>query len=334
MDETIDRCLGLDRLEEHREIWRPPTLLAEYTWAIINAPDRPYDKWYSTPYTNEVRLFVQDPSLNVPTDKMLEACRAMLSHKHPVWAAFCVNLWFDTKLALAGSSQTSVLLPMSFQSKSVRLQQRDLTPNHAMLIVGVDDDEKCGTRWRIHNSWGKRSKEALSEEATASGKHHGTDHDNMVVTDEWMRMHLLQIAVDVECVPRPEKPVDLKDVEILPYWDVLAPVARGTRESVLAERVPYDCAELIIHHGSACSIQKAARRRAMRHTSHEEWPKLRRELLKHMEPFDFDSLMRCEWCRSEWRTEPASWLYTAAAEPSELALILQDVNARPLSVFH
>ncbi len=59
----------------------------------------------------------------------------------------------------------------------------------------------------------------------------------------------------------------------------------------------------------AClKIQRRVKLYFFRHTRHPEWSLLRRRLL-YLTRDQINTLTRCALVRSEWRTEPESWIY-------------------------
>ena len=326
MDATIDRCIGPDSTHEHVRVWRPERSLKQDTWQILNAPDRECDKWYSSPYSNDPGVLAQDPALNVDIDVFVKSCKKMLAAKKTLWASFAVDLWFDRSRQAAGGAQSHVVPPVPFKSKAERMRNRDMKPNHAMLIVGVAESEEHGTRWRIHNSWGKRSKEKYAQEHAVAGEMHGKDHTNVVVTDEWFRMHVFHAVLHCDVIPRPEAPMLLEDVRVLPIWDVLSSVARSgvdafpSSVSVIEDMFPYDVVETIAHHCCASVIQSAARRHMFRHARTPDWKRVRRLIMQHSASA-LPLLQQCPWVRSEWRTEPGSWIYTLEHDHEEFDAI-------------
>ena len=78
----------------------------------------------------------------------------------------------------------------------------------------------------------------------------------------------------------------------------------------LAARLTIDVVEHIMHHCHAMPIQACVRRHRMRHTRHPAWRALRRGLTATLDTRDFDLLQRNERVRSEWRSEPESWVHT------------------------
>ena len=75
-------------------------------------------------------------------------------------------------------------------------------------------------------------------------------------------------------------------------------------------RLVIDVVERIVHHARAMQIQRCVRRHAMRHVRTSAWRQLRAALCGCLDPGGFDLLQRNQQIRTEWRTEPESWLFS------------------------
>ena len=90
--------------------------------------------------------------------------------------------------------------------------------------------------------------------------------------------------------------------------------------------LPYDIQELIDHHIAASAIQAMFRAASYRHVYHCEWPNLRKLLVKCVTVEEFDELGYNSGVRREWRSEPASWMYSLRQDPLFPAIILKEVR--------
>ena len=63
---------------------------------------------------------------------------------------------------------------------------------------------------------------------------------------------------------------------------------------------------------------------SFRHTKHEKWPVLRRIILASHPVYVFDVLQMCKQVRSEWRTEPDSWIYAIRHVDGALPKVIYD----------
>lgn len=97
----------------------------------------------------------------------------------------------------------------------------------------------------------------------------------------------------------------------------------------LCELLPEDLADLVQSFCAVAMLQRAVRRRAVRYCHGPHWPQLRSLLLGRLAASDLDVLQNSAWVRREWRTEPLSWVYTAAHEPDELQRISEQLIRLP-----
>lgn len=78
---------------------------------------------------------------------------------------------------------------------------------------------------------------------------------------------------------------------------------------------PSDVSSVVMHHLRRSeqkevverAVRRWVRRREVRHTSHHEWPSLRRRVVRAVGTEGFSSLMDSPSVRKEWRREPESW---------------------------
>jgi len=178
---------------------------------LMNAPHVPMHEWCRSYYD------IGDvSSYNVSMDVLMKSCRTMLSKGYGIWATFALGHDFDwTRLQAGGYRHDDVLRPAPHHTRDERILSRDLKPDHAMLIVGCKHKV-----WRIHNSWGERSKlDTLHKSVLEESNDHG-----ILATEEWMRTNLFHAVVRNDCIagtiPRPPKAP-----RVLPVWDILSTVA-------------------------------------------------------------------------------------------------------------
>ena len=86
--------------------------------------------------------------------------------------------------------------------KAERMDYWDSTPNHAMVLMGVDVHDDKPVKWLVENSWGKEK-----------------GHDGYwSLYDNWFNEHLFLIVVKKSYLPKEVvKLLDQKPV-VLPRW--------------------------------------------------------------------------------------------------------------------
>lgn len=209
---VIDRCLGPES-SPSGAVWRPS--LDAYQ-VDVNAP-HPYHGWISSFWHNDPSVRQQDLA-HVTNDErhIVDICLRELASRRPIWATFHVGLDFDAANGVAGAEASGVLPVLPATDRAVRMSAtcRDISPNHAMLIVGRNADT---LHWMLHNSWGTRKPRDLH---TAND----TCSQLICVTDAWFRTNVFHVA---HC-PHHLTPMT-PPVRLAPY-DALSTVARGARQ--------------------------------------------------------------------------------------------------------
>ena len=210
MTRTIEQCLP----DANGPDVRIQTINLSSYFQIMNAPHHPLNEYYATYFD----ISGTDRAYNVSMDDLLSACKTMLESKRAVWATFCINHELDwQRLQAGGTRRTDILPPIPERDRKTRILQRDLRPDHAMLIVGYEKGI-----WRIHNSWGRPEKHAYTQASIVGGDDDDDERTDIHATNEWMRVHLFHAVVHEDVVIRPA----LNAVNKLSSWDALSTVAR------------------------------------------------------------------------------------------------------------
>ena len=146
---------------------------------------------------------------------MKKATIDMVKGHHAVWFGCDVAKMLQTRM---GAMDLSIydyesVYGTKFQlDKAARLDYGDSEMTHAMVITGVDLDEKGSPRkWRVENSWG-----------AAIG-----DQGYMSMMDEWFDQYLFEVVVRKEYLsPELLKILDTEPV-VLSLWDTLCSLTRN-----------------------------------------------------------------------------------------------------------
>ena len=145
-------------------------------------------------------------AVNVSMDEMVEMTLKSILADQPVWFAANSTAEGDVKkgLWLNDIEDKSDLFGVDFSlSKSDTLAYDNGTPNHAMVITGVDVQDGKPVKWKVENSWGKKS----------------GDKGWFTIDSKWFDSHVFQVIIDRRFVPptllrlTEEKPI------LLPPWD-------------------------------------------------------------------------------------------------------------------
>ncbi len=183
--------------------------------SLINAPtkDKPYGKMYTVKFLGNVAEGEPIRYLNLEMEKIKKAVIKQLKDGHPVWFGSDCRMFgvrkegvFDKK-----SAAFEDLFNVKFGfTKAQALDYGDSAMNHAMVILGVNLDEKGKPdRWRIENSWGKDS-----------------GHDGYyVASDEWFDDYVYQVVVNKKYLDSATKKLLDQKLRELEPWDPFGTLA-------------------------------------------------------------------------------------------------------------
>ncbi|MBR5420467.1 MAG: C1 family peptidase [Lachnospiraceae bacterium] len=188
--------------------------LSDYV-SLIHAPtkDKPFNKMYTVKFLGNVAEGQPVRYLNLPMDKIKKAAIKQLKDGHPVWFGSDCTKFGLRKEGVFDRDAAAVerLFGLEFGfTKAQALDYGDSAMNHAMVILGVNLNEKgVSDRWRIENSWGKDS---------------GND-GYYVASDAWFDEYVYQVVVNKKYLDAAtRKLLDQKLIELEP-WDPFGTLA-------------------------------------------------------------------------------------------------------------
>jgi bleomycin hydrolase len=100
-------------------------------------------------------------------------------------------------------------------TKEERIKYRESSPNHAMVITGVDTANGKATKWKVENSWG-----------TARG-----DNGWWTMYDDWFNEYVYIVITDKKYLPKEVLSILDTKPTILPPWDPMWEYTRGVTET-------------------------------------------------------------------------------------------------------
>ena len=183
---------------------------------LINAPtkDKPFNKLYTVQYLGNVIEGRPVRYLNVDILTLKQAAVESIKDNHAVWFGCDVGQMLETEMGAMDLNvyNYELVYGTDFKlDKAGRLDYRNSEMTHAMLLTGVDlDDKGKPTKWRVENSWGAKI----------------GDRGFMCMMDEWFDEYLYEIIVRKKYLPMELlKVLETKPIVLSP-WDPMGTLAR------------------------------------------------------------------------------------------------------------
>jgi bleomycin hydrolase len=148
-------------------------------------------------------------AVNITMEEMTAMTLNSVLADQPVWFAADAGGEGDREkgLWLKGVEDQSDLFGLDFSlGKAERLAYDGGAPNHAMVITGVDVRAGTPVKWKVENSWGKKS---------------GND-GWFVIDQKWFDQHVYQVIIDRRFVPPSLLALTNQKPVLLPPWDPFA----------------------------------------------------------------------------------------------------------------
>jgi bleomycin hydrolase len=125
---------------------------------LMDNPNKEYNKTYQIELSRDMMEESDATMLNLPIEKIKAYARKMLADSQAVWFGCDVGKEHlgDSAILETGIYEPNRLFGMNFNlSKADEINYRASTPNHAMVLLGVDTaaDGKS-VKWLVENSWG------------------------------------------------------------------------------------------------------------------------------------------------------------------------------------
>jgi len=194
-------------LEFYREL-SAGTDLEEYV-TLADHPVHPYGKRYQLRYCRNLSDAADMDYLNLGMDKLKAYALKALENNEAVWFGADSGWQMDRKLGIMAEGIFDYASLYGYDkklSKAEMLQYKDLTPAHAMAIIGADRENGRVLKWLVENSWGN----------TVGAKGYWTMYD------DWFERYVLVIIINKKHLSAADrKLLDLEPV-VLPSWDPLA----------------------------------------------------------------------------------------------------------------
>ncbi len=205
--EDKDGKLSPDKTYTPQSFWKEwvaETDLDDYV-QIGNVPGQEYGKIYELSHSRDIYGAPDIRYLNMKIDVLKAAALKSVLDKQPVWFAADVMKDQDGPhgiMEVGVHDYDSIFGASEKLDKAERWSYWDSTPNHAMVLMGVDVQGDKPVKWLVENSWGKEK------------GHEGY----WSLYDNWFNEHLFLVVVNKKYLPKSVvKMLDQKPV-VLPRW--------------------------------------------------------------------------------------------------------------------
>nr|MCH9812205.1 aminopeptidase [bacterium] len=181
---------------------------------LVDSPRKstPYNKTYTVKYLGNVVEGQIVRYLNVKIDVMKKAAIASLKDNTPVWFGCDVGKYLHRDIGIMDTEffEYEHLYDTTFGlDKAGRMDYGESQMTHAMLFTGVNLVNGKPTKWRVENSWGKKS----------------GDKGYLIMSDEWFDEYMFEIAIHKKYVTKALADAYKKQPLELDPWDPLGALA-------------------------------------------------------------------------------------------------------------
>lgn len=186
--------------------------LEEYV-AIFDHAAYPYMKYYRIKFCRNMTGMPDMDFINLAAGDFKKYALEMLLAGEPVWFAADVGAENYRKggVMQPGIYDFASLFGVDLElSKADKIRTFDSSPNHAMVLVGVDTAAAKPRKWRVENSWGS--------DAGKSGY--------WVMYDDWFDKYVYAVIVNKKYLPDNVLVLLSTRAEILPAWDPMRELFR------------------------------------------------------------------------------------------------------------
>ncbi|HUV30427.1 MAG TPA: C1 family peptidase [Acidobacteriota bacterium] len=180
--------------------------LPEYA-VLMNDPTKPLDRMYQLQDSRNIYESEDLVHLNLPIEKLKQYAVAALLDSQAIYFSCDVGKerYSDSALLMTGIYEYDRVFGIDFpMTKAERLAYRESTPNHAMVLMGVDTSASGEpVKWLVQNSWG-----------TERG-----DDGMWYMYDGWFDTYVYTLAVPKGLLTDEDmRKLELKPIPI-PPWD-------------------------------------------------------------------------------------------------------------------
>ena len=179
--------------------------------SLLNAPaaSKPFFRTYVI--DREESVYGGDPvkSLNLPMDQFKDAVIRQLQAGDPVWFSCDCGPFGSREEGIWDTGIYDYDTPFGLDvhmDKGQMLEFRQSSPNHAMLLTGVNLVEGRPDKWKVQNSWGTDK----------------ADKGYYIMSDDWFDQYVYFASIDRQYLTEEQRELFAQEPIVLPPWDVLA----------------------------------------------------------------------------------------------------------------
>lgn len=182
--------------------------------SIINSPtsDKIYGKSYTVKYLGNVIGGNEVTYINTDINTMKMLTKQQLKNDEIVWFGSDVSKYMDRDSGILDTEafDYNTAFEMNFNmTKQERLDYRESSMNHAMVITGVNLLNDIPNRWKIENSWGDEKGEK----------------GYFVMSDKWFDEYVYQVVIDKKYLTKELKFALDQNPIVLNPWDPMGSLA-------------------------------------------------------------------------------------------------------------
>ena len=176
---------------------------------LANVPGQDFGKLYEISHSRNIQGAPDLRYLNLEIDVLKAAALKSVLDKQPVWFSADVSKDQDSPhgiMEVGVHDFTSIFGDTGKLTKAQRWSYYEGGPNHAMVLMGVDLQDKKPVKWLVENSWGKDK-----------------GHDGYwSLYDNWFNEHVYTIVVKKSHVPAEVLKLYQQMPVVLPRWHPMA----------------------------------------------------------------------------------------------------------------
>ena len=174
--------------------------------ALFHYPGKDYFENYSLRLSRNMYDRPDFTILNLPVDSLRAYALKSVLDSTPVWFACDVgkeNYGKDGIMALDIYNYASIYGTTFDMPKADMIHMQLITPNHAMVFIGVDTLNGQAQKWLVENSWG--------EDRGDKGKWY--------MYNDWFDRYMFGVIIDEKYLSDDLKELSKKPPLVLPPWD-------------------------------------------------------------------------------------------------------------------